>query len=158
MRGPRPLAAQLLAGAAVLTLVASALPAPPADADLKRAFFSNTQAAEGRRYTQSDYQALPGAQDAFDPEKDQQVYFYVVLNSPDPVKVRGVVKNPAGETHLRFQRDAPQIARGGVTSANYWRWLDWRWPTEKMRGKAGKWVVELELDGKPAGSYAFTMK
>jgi hypothetical protein len=128
-----------------------------AEAQLKRAYFSNTQTSGGIRYGQSDFEAMPAEVKAFDHEKDKLVFLYVILDTPQPVKLRGALKDPSGRQHARVDRDVEQYGRP-VTSQTFWRAVNWRWSTDRMRGKPGTWTLELLVNEKPAGSYTFTLK
>lgn len=132
------------------------LPAP-GHAQVRRAFFSNVVPGGGIRYDQNDFQALPAEVKTFDPGKDQNVVFIVVLTTPEPTRLQAVLKNPDGKRHAGFDQT---LARWGrvVTSQNFWRSFHWRWPTDRMAGKSGAWTLELTVDDKPAGTYTFTLK
>jgi hypothetical protein len=149
----RPFGTTVLVAAGLALVVA----AGEAEAQLKRAYFSNTPTSGGIRYGQSDFQAMPAEVKAFDHEKDQAVFLYVILDTPQPVKLRGALKDPSGRQHARVDRDVEQYGRP-VTSQTFWRSVNWRWSTDRMRGKPGNWTLELLVNEKPAGSYTFTLK
>jgi hypothetical protein len=140
-----------------LVALALAVAAGAADAQLKRAYFSNTPTSGGIRYDRSDFQAMPAEVTTFDLEKDKDVFFYVILDTAEPVKVSGVLKDPNGRQHAKFDRDVARYGRP-VTSQNFWRSVNWRWSTERMQDKRGQWHLELMVNGKPTGSHAFTLK
>ena len=54
--------------------LAFAVSAGAAEAQLKRAYFSNTPTSGGVRYGQSDFQAMPAEVKAFDHETDKTVF------------------------------------------------------------------------------------
>jgi len=152
--GPtRRLAATVLATATL----ALAIAAPEAEAQLKRAYFSNTPTSGGIRYGQSDFQAMPAEVKSFDPDKDKAVFLYVILDTPQPVKLNGVLKDPSGRQYAKLDRAVEQYGRP-VTSQTFWRSVNWRWSTDRMLGKRGDWTLELLVNEKPAGSYTFTIK
>ena len=128
-----------------------------AEAQLKRAYVSNTPTSGGIRYGQSDFQAMPAEVKVLDHEKDKAVFFYVILDTPQPVKLRRAFKDPSGRQHTRVDRDVDQYGRA-VTSQNFWRSINWRWSTNRMRGKPGTWTLDLGVNDKPAGPYSFTLK
>jgi hypothetical protein len=140
-----------------LVALAIAIAAGAADAQLKRAYFSNTPTSGGIRYGRSDFEAMPAEVKTFDLEKDKDVFLYVILDTADPVKVSGVLKDPNGRQHAKFDRDVDRYGRA-VTGQTFWRSVNWRWSTERMRDKRGQWHLELTVNDKPAGSYAFTLK
>lgn len=141
----------------MLVALAIAAHAGVAHAQLKRAYFSNTPTSGGIRYGRSDFEAMPSEVKAFDPEKDKDVFFYVILDTAEPVKVSGVLRDPSGRQHAKFDRDVEKYGRP-VTSPNFWRSAHWRWSTERMKDRPGQWNLELMVNGKPAGSHAFTLK
>ena len=146
------------AACAVATVaLALVIAAGEAEAQLKRAYFSNTPTSGGIRYGRSDFQAMPAEVKAFDREKDKTVFLYVILDTAEPVKLRGVLKDPSGRRHAKVDRDVERYGRA-VTSQNFWRSVNWRWSTERMRDKPGDWTLELQVNDKPAGSYTFTLK
>lgn len=149
----RRLAATLLAPAALVLAIA----AGAVEAQLKRAYFSNTGTSGGIRYGRSDFEAMPAEIKAFDPEKDKSVFLYVILDTPEPVKLHGVLKDPSGRQHAKFDRDVERYRRP-VTGQTFWRSVNWRWSTDRMRDKHGEWTLDLLVNDKPAGSYAFTIK
>ena len=149
----RRFVASLLAPAALAFAIAGG----EAEAQLKRAYFSNTATSGGIRYGSSDFEAMPAEVKAFDPAKDKTVYLYVILDTADPVKLRGVLKDPSGRQHAKFDRDVERYGRP-VTSQTFWRSVNWRWSTDRMHDKHGEWTLDLLVNEKPAGSYSFTMK
>ena len=153
MNRTRRLAATLLAPVALVLAIAVG----EAEAQLKRAYFSNTPTSGGIRYGRSDFESMPAEVKTFDPEKDKSVYLYVILDTADPVKLHGVLKDPAGRQHAKFDRDVERYGRP-VTSQTFWRSVNWHWSTERMRSKHGEWTLDLLVNDKPAGSYAFTIK
>ena len=100
---------------------------------------------------------MPAEVKAFDREKDKTVFLYAILDTAEPVKLRGVLKDPSGRQHAKVDRDVERYGRP-VTSQNFWRSVNWRWSTERMRDKPGDWTLELQVNDKPAGSYTFTLK
>ena len=152
----RRLAATILATLATVAL-GLAIPDGEAEAQLKRAYFSNTPTSGGIRYGKSDFEAMPAEVKAFDPAKDKTVFLYVILDTGEPVKLQGVLKDPSGHQHAKLDRDVERYGRP-VTSQTFWRSVNWRWSTDRMRDKRGEWTLDLLVNEKPAGSYAFTIK
>ena len=94
-----------------LVVLAIAVATGLADAQLKRAYFSNTPTSGGIRYGRSDFEAMPAEVTTFDLEKDKDVFFYVILDTAEPVKVSGVLKDPNGRQHAKFDRDVERYGR-----------------------------------------------
>jgi hypothetical protein len=95
---------------------------------------------------------LPQKETQFDSSQDEQVVFLVLLNGLQGAKLRVELKSPTGRIRTG------EWTIDDILGTGEWRFATYRWPMNTVESAPGEYLVALSIDGKPAGTYRFTIK
>ncbi len=117
------------------------------------AWFTNVQTVPGQAYTLARPEYVYPETKRFTRQRDSRVMMVIVFPDGDPHSLRAILKDSSAAQRRPVEWSVGPVARasaGGWRSATVW------WSTERL--SPGTYTVDLAIDSKDAGSYAFDLE